>query len=94
MVVSSIDTLSTQSNGWLTSSESKISEVRERIRLSKPFRLSGPTIDCTVLRCRSCLGGSIAMNIGSWKSSSWSTIVMPPSDEKTPCEVSTVMMSL
>ena len=34
------------------------------------------------------------MNIGSWKSASWSATVMPPSDENTPCVVSIVMMSL
>ena len=58
-------------------------------------RFTGATAGLTVLRCMSCLGGSMAMNMGKGPCScAWVTMVMPPSDEKTPWLVSTAMMSL
>jgi hypothetical protein len=47
-----------------------------------------------VLRCTSCLGGSMAMNIGRGKSSSGSNNTIDGSDEKRWWSVSTAMMSL
>jgi hypothetical protein len=60
-------------------------------------RFSGETIGWTTFRWASCLGGSIAMNIGSSRSPGLSRSVMPPSaelDEKTLCLTSTSMMSM
>ena len=68
-VVSSIDTLSTQLNVSPSGSSSRMRPARSRIVPSSLARFIGATTPLTVLRCRSCLGGSIAMNIGISKSS-------------------------
>src|SRR6185437_9108440 len=94
MVVSSTETLSTQSNSSPIGSESRIFPARSRMMGARYSRLPGETIGLTTLRCASCLGGSIAMNIGSLKSSLGSTMVMDGSDEKSAWLVSTAMMSL
>ena len=74
-----------------------MSRTRERIRPSKLARFSGETIGCTTLRCTSCLGGSMAMNIGSSSSAGRSRRTMPPSvelDENVLWFTSRAMMSL
>jgi hypothetical protein len=58
--------------------------------------LAGATIGLTALRCSSCLGGSIAMNIGR-RSSGGRMMVMPPKVSSTRTIwwlTSTCMMSL
>jgi len=95
-VVSSIETRSTQSKVSPRGRPSSTSAVRLRIRASKCARLAGATMGCTALRCSSCCGGSMAMNIGSCSSGGGSKSVMPPcrqSDEKMAGLVSTCMMS-
>ena len=95
MAVSSIDTLSTQSNSSPMGRLSRILAARSRISGSRIARFIGETAGLTVLRCTSCLGGSMAMNMGRGPSSpSWVAMVMPPSEEKTWWLVSTAMMSL
>ena len=92
-----METRSTQSKVSPTGSSSRIFAARERIVPSSRSRFSGATIGLTTLRCLSCLGGSMAMNIGSRKSGRWLRSVMPPSvasEEKTWWLVSTAMMSL
>src|SRR5580704_4676364 len=94
-MVSSTETRSTQSNGSPIGSSSRIFPARSRISTAMLARFSDDTIGAITLRWLSCLGGSMAMNIGIWKSSScWSKIEMDFSDEKTWWLVSTVMMSL
>jgi len=61
-------------------------------------RFSLETMGAIVLRCASCLGGSMAMNIGSWKSSAAASPSLSPmemlfSDENTWWLVSMAMMS-
>ena len=68
-VVSSIETRSTQSKVSPIGSSSRTFAARSRMIGSISARLAGETIGLTTLRCASCLGGSMAMNIGSWKSS-------------------------
>ncbi len=63
IAVSSIETLSTQSNGSPIGNESRIAAARSRISGSITARLVGETAGLTVLRCSSCLGGSMAMNM-------------------------------
>ncbi len=95
-VVSSIDTLSTQLKVSLRGRLSSTWQVRSRISGSIVARLGGATIGVTALRCSSCTGGSIAMNILSFSPSGGSVSVMPPSDqsdENTAWLVSTDMMS-
>ncbi len=94
MVVSSMLTLSTQLNSASMSRSSRISAARMRMIGSRFSRLCGLTMGLTVLRWASCLGGSMAMNMGSWKSSSWSPMVIERSEENTWWLVSTAMMSL
>ena len=94
MVVSSMDTLSTQSNSSPIGQSSRISPARSRMIASILARLGPATIGLTVLRCTSCLGGSMAMNIGSVKSSAGSGSTMVGSEENTSWLVSTAMMSL
>ena len=81
-MVSSMETLSTQLNGSPTGSWSKIRFTRSRMTGSSSARFCGATIGLTALRCASCLGGSMAMNIGSGNSSRWLAMVIPPSEEK------------
>ena len=76
--VSSIDTLSTQSNASPRGKLSSVFWMRLRIRPSNFARFAGETIGCTILRCSSCLGWSMAMNIGSSRSPVRSRSVMPP----------------
>ena len=72
-MVSSTETRSTQSNGSPIGSSSRILPARSRISAAMLARFSDDTIGAITLRWLSCLGGSIAMNIGIWKSSScWS----------------------
>ena len=81
-----METRSTQSKASPTGSLSRISAARLRIVASIAAMLAAVNIGLTTSRCRSCLGGSIAMNIGSGKSLSWSRMVMPPrlqSDENS-----------
>jgi len=61
--------------------------------LMLPLVSRGETIGLITFLWASCLGGSMAMNIGSWKSSSLSKIEMLPSEENTAWLVSTAMMS-
>jgi hypothetical protein len=96
-VVSSIDTLSTQSKGSL---RGRLSSTRCRCARGSAAplfaRLAGATMVLTALRWSSCLGGSIAMNIGSRSPSGALNSVMPPcvqSDENSAGWVSTNMMS-
>ena len=89
-----METLSTQSKGVPIGRLSRVFWMRLRIRGSSSARLCGETIGLTVLRWTSCLGWSIAMNIGRVKSSSGSKMVMAGSDENTSWLVSTAMMSL
>ncbi len=93
MVVSSIETLSTQSKVSPIGSESRISPARSRISGSMLCRLAGETAGLTALRWASCLGGSMAMNIGVWNSSSGSSMVIEPSDENSWWLESTATMS-
>ena len=93
-VVSSMDTLSTQSKGSPMGRLSRVFWMRLRISGSIMCRFCGETIGLTVLRCMSCLGWSMAMNMGRVKSSSGSNRVIAGSEEKTPWLVSTAMMSL
>ena len=91
--VSSMETLSTQLKASPTGSSSRIFPARSRIKGSRFMRFRGDTTPCTVLRWTSCLGWSMAMNMGSLKSSSSSLSVMPVSDEKIWWDLSTCMMS-
>ncbi len=92
-VVSSMDTCFTQLKSSPTGSESRMLHTRSRISGSSADRFRGPATGATTLRCSSCFGGSMAMNMGSWKSSSSSSRVMPPSDEKIWWFMSTCLMS-
>jgi hypothetical protein len=92
--VSSIDTRSTQLNTSPRGSPSRISLIRARTTCCSRARLAGATTGCTTLRCSSCFGGSMAMNIGSRRSSGRSISVIAPSDESTPWASSACMMSL
>ena len=59
--------------------------------------MTGAAMGLTTSRCWSCLGGSMAMNIGMRKSSRWSRMVIPPrleADENTVWFASPCMMSL
>src|SRR4029077_20505289 len=70
--------------------------ARSRIVLDIFARFGGATIGETILRCSSCRGGSIAIKLSFLNDNGTSLSVMPPSaasEEKTCCEVSTVMMS-
>jgi hypothetical protein len=96
-VVSSMDTRSTQLNVSSRGRPSRMAPTRARIVSCKRARLPGATIGCTTLRCSSCFGGSIAMNIGSSSSTGRSRKVMPPkveAEENAAWFVSTRMMSL
>ena len=68
-VVSSIDTRSTQSNVSPVGSESRILQTRWRMMPCMSARFLGATTGCTTLRCWSCFGRSMAMNMGILKSS-------------------------
>ena len=95
-VVSSIDTRCTQLKGSSRGSPSSTAAVRRRMVASINARLPGATIGLTALRCSSCLGGSIAMNICKRWSIGASNRPMPPwaqSDENSAWWVSTAMMS-
>ena len=94
MVVSSIETLSTQSISSPTGRLSRMAPARSRMIGSSAARFGPATTGLTTLRWASCLGGSMAMNIGSWKSSSGSAMVIARSEENTAGLVSTAMMSL
>jgi hypothetical protein len=93
MVVSSMETLSTQSNSTPIGQSSRMAPARSRMIGSSLARFGPATIGLTVLRCTSCLGGSMAMNIGSVKSSAGSGSTIVGSDEKASWLVSTAMMS-
>ena len=93
-VVNSMETRSTQSNCSPTGRSSSTCWVRDRMVSSISLRLAGATEPCTVLRCSSCTGGSMAMNIGSGKSSSGSRMVIAGSEEKS-CQLPSIsIMSL
>lgn len=95
--MSSFDTRSTQSNSSPIGSPSRISPALSRITGASAARLPGETTGLTVLRWWSCLGGSMAMNIGRDSSPPLPPMTMPPSeasDEKRLWSVSTAMMSL
>ena len=81
MAVSSVETRSTQSNGWLRGRPSSTASVRCRIVASMLARLVGATIGATVLRCAVWRGGSMRMKLGSSWPLGWSAIWMPPSSE-------------
>ena len=81
MAVSSVETRSTQSNGWLRGRPSSTAAVRCRIVASMLARLDGATIGATVLRCAVWRGGSMRMKLGSSWPLGWSAIWMPPSSE-------------
>ncbi len=95
MAVSSLDTRSTQSKGLPMGRLSRIAPARSRISGSIWARLWGETAGLTVLRCTSCRGGSMAMNIArrGWSGGA-SVMPMPEADENTWWFVSTAMMSL
>ena len=63
MVVSSIETVSTQSNSSPSGNESKTLQVRSRINCSISANLGGATAGVTALRWSSCSGGSWAINV-------------------------------
>ena len=92
-VVSSIDTFSTQSKLVPRGRLSSTRQVRSRMRCWKFARFAGATMGLTALRCTSCLGGSIAMNIGRTWPRGLLTSVMLGSEENTAWLVSTAMMS-
>ena len=77
-VVSSMDTQSTQSKVSPTGRASSTAAARARIAASIPATFAGENMGLTTPRWPPCFGGSMAMNIGSGKSLSWSRIVMPP----------------
>ena len=87
-VVNSMETLSTQSNVSPSGRESRMRPARARMVPSRAERLRGATTGVTVARCTSCLGGSIAINIGvrnSFALSAWDfngPIAIPSSEEK------------
>jgi hypothetical protein len=83
MVVSSMETLSTQSNCSPIGRLSRISPARARITASMFARFWPATMGLTVLRCTSCFGWSMAMNIGRVKSSAGSGSTMVGSEENT-----------
>ncbi len=62
-VVSSIDTVSTQSKVSPSGSASSTAMVRSRMSGSMLRRLLGVDTDRTVLRCRVCSDGSMAMKV-------------------------------
>src|ERR1700722_16656682 len=94
MAVSSIETLSTQSKVSPIGRESRIRPARSRISGSMLWMLAGETAGLTALRWAAGLGGAMAMNIGVWKSSSGSWIVIDPSDENSWWLESIATMSL
>ncbi len=63
MVVSSIDTVSTQSNGSSSGRLSNTEIVRSLINGSRLTRFLGATTPVTVFRCASCTGGSMAIKV-------------------------------
>ena len=85
MLVSSIDTCSTQSNVSPTGNDSNTSIVRCRTCGSRLRRLAGADTLRTVLRWSVCVGGSMAMNArmmlgGVWMATGGPS-VMPLADE-------------
>ena len=94
MVVSSMETLSTQSNSSPIGQSSRMAAARSRMMGSSRARFGPATMGLTVLRWASCFGGSMAMNIGSVKSSAGSGSTMAGSEENTSWFVSMAMMSL
>ena len=100
IAVSSLETRSTQSNSSPIGSPSRMIPARSRITGAIRSRLAGATTGLTVLRCTSCLGGSIEMKLwrcGRLAISAFASrlcSVMPSSDENTWWLVSTAMMSL
>ena len=62
-VVSSMETVSTQSNVSPTGNASRIVPARSRIVDSSSLRFGGATTADTVARCSSCFGGSVEINI-------------------------------
>ena len=87
-VVSSTDTVSTQSNVSPSGSDSNTFTVRSRTSDSRLRTLPGAPIDRTVLRCAVCSGGSIEINgVIRWNIELFSGVgrspsVMPFADEK------------
>ena len=100
MVVSSFETRSTQSNGSPIGSESRISPARSRISGARLASAEGASAGLTVLRCTSCLGGSIEMKFEAERRpslyccASFDGRAMPLAEEKTWWLESTAMMSL
>ena len=98
-VVSSIDTVSTQSKVSPIGNESRTSIVRSLIKGSMFARLLGATTGETVFRCTSCFGGSIAINISTSNAPSGSGAsigmprVIPCCEEKFLWSISTALMS-
>jgi hypothetical protein len=95
-LVSSIDTRCTRSKGSPTGRASRMRAARARIVGSSTARLPGATIALTDLRCSSCFGGSIAMQLGRTSGAGRSASAIPPSwawQEKLAWSVSTAMMS-
>ena len=80
-VVSSIETRSTQLNVSLRGRASRILPARSRMMGSSSTRRAGLTAGVTALRCSSCIGGSMAMNIGGANSPGASPMTMSRSDE-------------
>ena len=96
-MVSSIETLSTQSKVSLRGRLSRQEAERWRMLIASWSRWVGVNIGATVLRCALWCGSSMAMNIGRRSSIGWSRMVMPPSlesEENTWWLVSISMMSL
>ena len=89
--VISMDTRSTQSKGRSVGSPSRTSQTRSLMSDSISLRFFGATTPCTALRCWSCLGGSMAMNISM--SSGTSPTMMSGSAEKSAAFMSIARMS-
>ena len=95
-MVSSIETLSTQSKVSFAGRLSRQLAERLRILIAISSRCTGVNIGATVLRCGACRGSSIVMN-NSNRVSTGLRMLMPPiaaAEENTPWLVSTAMMSL
>jgi hypothetical protein len=78
IVVSSTDTLCTQSIVSLRGSASSTAPVRSRITSVMRCRFIGATTGDTTLRCSSWYGGSDEMKLRRRNSAGRSVMVMPP----------------
>ena len=88
-----METRSTQLNTSFRGRLSRMTPTRWRISASRSCSRAGETAGVAVLRCTSCLGGSMAMNMGGANPSGLSPMTMSRLDEKTWWLVSTATMS-